>query len=193
MLRSIESAGLLVHYFERHERLTVSQEYWWKIEEGAVRAISWREDGTVFALGLWGPGDVVGGPLCQVSPLEIECLTLVRAVQVPRSHWTRTVEDLVRHIQRSGEFLQIVQGGDVTCSLQQMLAWLAQRFGQPHPGGLLIDLPLTHRDLAELVGSTRVTVTRLLKELEQQGVIYRVGRQMVLCTHAQAVWRSHAV
>jgi hypothetical protein len=72
MLSNLESASLVVHSFERQARLTVSPDYWWKIEKGVARTFSWRADGTIFALGLWGAGDVVGGPLCQVNPLEIE-------------------------------------------------------------------------------------------------------------------------
>jgi len=193
MLSNLESASLVVHRFERQDRLTLSPDYWWKIEKGVARTFSWRADGTIFALGLWGAGDVVGGPLCQVNPLEIECLTPLQAMQVPRSHWPRAVDDLVHHIQLSVELLQIVQSGERACSLQQVLAWLAQRFGLPDQEGLLIDLPLTHRDLAELLGTTRVTITRLFKELEQQGALYRKGRQIVLCRKTLAIWQMKAV
>ena len=46
--------------------------------------------------------------------------------------------------------------------------------------GRLIDLRLTHQDLAELLGTTRVTVTRSLIQLEQQGLIQRLSLQRIV-------------
>lgn len=62
----------------------------------------------------------------------------------------------------------------------ELLTWLAQRFGRPIEQGTLIDLPLTHQQLAETISTTRVTVTRLLEQLEQAGLIWRIRRRIVL-------------
>jgi CRP-like cAMP-binding protein len=57
--------------------------------------------------------------------------------------------------------------------LVKLLTWLAKRFGREIEQGRLIDLRLTHQDLGEILGSTRVTITRTLSQLEQQGFIER--------------------
>ena len=54
--------------------------------------------------------------------------------------------------------------------LTQLLHWLAQRFGQPVPQGQLFDPLFTHQQLAEILGISRVTVTRALNRLEQDGL-----------------------
>lgn len=65
--------------------------------------------------------------------------------------------------------------------LLRLLSWLAKRFGRTVEHGQLIDLRLTHQDLSELLGSTRVTVTRTLSQLEQQKLIQRISlRRIVL-------------
>lgn len=67
----------------------------------------------------------------------------------------------------------------------QMLAWLGDRFGcasqvKTKQGGMvsgrLIEVRLTHQQLADMAGSTRVTVTRLLSFLEQNNRILRLRR-----------------
>ena len=39
----------------------------------------------------------------------------------------------------------------------------------------MIDMPLTHQRLADMIGSNRVTVTRKLLELQKRGVIAARG------------------
>ncbi|TVQ11438.1 MAG: Crp/Fnr family transcriptional regulator, partial [Leptolyngbya sp. DLM2.Bin27] len=61
--------------------------------------------------------------------------------------------------------------GQVPQRLQQLLGWLALKFGRPTEQGRLIQLRLTHQDMADAIGTTRVTVTRLMQELERNGQI----------------------
>jgi CRP-like cAMP-binding protein len=56
----------------------------------------------------------------------------------------------------------------------RLLFWLSRRFGEDKAQGQLIDLRLTHQDLAEFLGTTRVTVTRTLGQLEEQGLTQRL-------------------
>ncbi len=45
---------------------------------------------------------------------------------------------------------------------------LCRDFGVPTKDGITIDLKLSHQEIAEAIGSTRVTVTRLLGDLRQE-------------------------
>jgi CRP-like cAMP-binding protein len=53
--------------------------------------------------------------------------------------------------------------------LTGILELLARQLGRPHPHGLVLDLRLTHSQLARAVGATRSTVSRLLSRLKRQG------------------------
>lgn len=46
--------------------------------------------------------------------------------------------------------------------------------------GKLIDLRLTDQDIAEIISSSRVTVTRLLNTFEKQGIIQRVQPHFIV-------------
>ncbi len=49
---------------------------------------------------------------------------------------------------------------------------LAEEMGQTGPDGhILIDRPLTHQQLANLVGTTRETVTKILNEMKDNGLL----------------------
>ena len=56
------------------------------------------------------------------------------------------------------------------------LLQLARSHGKVTENGVVIDLPLKHELLAEMVGSTRETVTWALQELAREGFATRVGR-----------------
>ncbi|HEY9658415.1 MAG TPA: Crp/Fnr family transcriptional regulator, partial [Allocoleopsis sp.] len=68
-----------------------------------------------------------------------------------------------------------------------VLNWLARRVGSKVNNGYLLDLKLTHKDLAEFSGLTRVTVTRILNQLEQQGFIQRLSRRLVVLDEKE-IW-----
>jgi CRP-like cAMP-binding protein len=60
---------------------------------------------------------------------------------------------------------------------------LARQTGQKTEGGVLIGLPLSREDLAEMTGTTLYTVSRILSGWEQQGFI-KAGREWVLVSQA---------
>lgn len=56
----------------------------------------------------------------------------------------------------------------------------AKRFGEKKGGDLIVNLPLTHKDIATLVGITRETTCLEMKKLEKMGVIAHQGRLLVI-------------
>ena len=55
-----------------------------------------------------------------------------------------------------------------------VLLWnLADRFGRVGPDGTHVPLPLSHLDLAELVGAARPSVSGALKQLADEGLVWR--------------------
>src|SRR5438094_333685 len=57
---------------------------------------------------------------------------------------------------------------------------LAHDFGRPDPAGVLIDLPLTQADLAELVVGSRAKVSRCVADLRRAGKLEVSGRRLIL-------------
>ncbi|MBW4582187.1 MAG: Crp/Fnr family transcriptional regulator [Tildeniella nuda ZEHNDER 1965/U140] len=147
----------------------------WRIEAGAMRSVTWLKDGTVVALGFWGTGDIIDRTLASES-VQIECLTKVEATLL--MEWQQEPEALLSYSRQLEELAVIRSHRKVDAMLLQLLSWLANKFGREVGAGRLIDFRLTHQDIAELLGTTRVTITRTLNQFEQQGLIDRrpVGR-----------------
>jgi CRP-like cAMP-binding protein len=57
-----------------------------------------------------------------------------------------------------------------------LLSLLAATFGRSHAEGMMIDVRLTHAELASAIGATRSTITRLLSELRRERLVVSEGR-----------------
>ena len=166
--------------FDCKEIIPLESNFFWLLKQGIVKTSTWSEDGAVITLGYWGSDDVVGQPLSLVQPYQIECLTVVKATCIPVNQCYYLSDSIRRHIQQTEELLYIVRSERMYQRLYKILVWLAQKFGKEIGVGQLIDLRLTHQDLAEVIGTTRVTVTKLINQLEQEGIISRPERNTIV-------------
>ena len=167
--------------FSPRSLLPLRQHSLWKIETGVVRTITWLEDDTIAATGLWGPGDIVGKAFSKVDPYQIECLTKVDVSLLLSSSLPQETEALLNHMQQAEEFALIRSYRKIDAMVIRLLSWLAKKFGREVETGHLIDLRSTHQEIAEMLGTTRVTITRTLIQFEQQGLIHRLPlRRIVL-------------
>lgn len=161
--------------FTPGQHLPIWQNWAWLIQTGVVKTYTWNEQGHSIILGYWGSGELVGQPLSPVSPYKMQCCTPVEVQQVPPTLWSSWGEYLCQHCQQSKELLLISHCKPLRDRLRRFLMWLAQKLGEPVDRGWQINFKLTHQELAEAIGSSRVTVTKLLRELEQQGDIKRIS------------------
>jgi CRP-like cAMP-binding protein len=175
MPSSLRSQLSIVHKFAHKANLPQRPDRLWLIEKGMVRSLTWNPAGYITTLGIWGQGDVVGLPLTPLRPYAMECLTPVVVTEVglvsPNHPWP---DLLLRHIWRSQELLNIVRQPTLAEGLLSLLYWLADRFGQPVEQGLLLEPVLTHQQISEVLGSSRVTVTRMLNQMEKEGRLWRL-------------------
>lgn len=84
--------------------------------------------------------------------------------------------------RKSKELLSILHQHCIYERLLRLLEWLSRHFGKTIPQGTLLNLRLTHQDIAETLGTSRVTVTRLINQLEREGKIQRSHRHLILTT-----------
>jgi CRP-like cAMP-binding protein len=83
------------------------------------------------------------------------------------------------HVQEFQErYLQLATER-VERRLARAILRLAAQTGRKTDEGVLIDLPLTRQDLAELTGTTLFSVSRMLNQWESQGLV-KVGREKVV-------------
>ncbi len=68
----------------------------------------------------------------------------------------------------------------IPARLDRLLAEFSARYGVSEPEGVLIDIPLPHREIASIVGSTRESVTVRLNEMRREGTIEFVNRRILI-------------
>ncbi|MBD2484569.1 Crp/Fnr family transcriptional regulator [Planktothrix sp. FACHB-1365] len=166
--------------FSPREQIPLWSDALWKIERGVVRTLTWTEEGTLIILGYWGQNDVVGKPLSQLQPYQIECVTSVEVSLIASSHWSNYTDVILTHLRQTEELQSILHTQGTEQRLLNCLRWLGKKFGRLTPEGLLIDLRLTHADIADVIGTTRVSVTRMIIKLEQDGFIQRPRRHFIV-------------
>jgi CRP-like cAMP-binding protein len=150
----------------------------WTIQSGIVRTVTWDMDGNTSVLGLWGVGNLLHGVPHNIEPYQYECLepSILRRI----ADNDRSPDLWMSQYLRMEELLRIAHCRNVSDRLLKTLYWLADHFGIPYCDrmipGKLIDLRMTHQQLADLAGTTRVTVTRCLGQFERDCQIVRLRR-----------------
>jgi len=172
--------------FKRHDLIPLQPEMLLHIDRGVVRTVTWSEEGIMVTLGYWGTGDVVGQPLSNIQPYQVECITSVEISYVPSQCKERVLTGICQHAQQAEELLSIIRQASARDRLLHVLLWLSRKFARPVERGQLIDLRLTHQEIAEFIGMTRVSVTRLLSQLEQEGIIGRPRRHFIVLLDRQS-------
>ncbi len=68
----------------------------------------------------------------------------------------------------------------IPARLDKLLVELSERYGVREAEGVLIDIPLPHREIAAIVGSTRESVTVRLNAMRRAGIIDFVDRKILI-------------
>lgn len=108
------------------------------------------------------------------TPVELLSAPIEQVEQSLRSHPELAIlmlQGLSSRILQTEMMIETLAHRDMGSRLVSFLLILCRDFGVPTPEGIRIDLKLSHQAIAEAIGSTRVTVTRLLGELRQENMI----------------------
>lgn len=108
--------------------------------------------------------------IAQAHPYEAQCLTTV-AAEYLGNHRDLPNATVSAQLGQSHDLLRIAHCHQIETRLLLFVCWLAEKFGKPTTEGYQVDIKLTHQEIAESIGTTRVTVSRLLKVIERKGKI----------------------
>lgn len=164
----------------------------WSILEGYVRTTSFDPDGEAFTLAFWGPGEWVSSSYSTLEPVEMQCISSVWVERIEPSE-AQVVEFLRQQIRNTEQIFEINRVRSADLRLLAMLRWISVRFGQVNSHGhrfSLKEMNLTHRDLADLCGLTRVTVTKNLNRFKTLGLLRPVGESDLLIPAEARIPRS---
>jgi CRP-like cAMP-binding protein len=163
------------------------------LRSGTVKLLATSESGRSIALGIRYPGDSFGLSAvfarrgqthCAVAVQQASGLALSR--EQLHAHLARHPEtgalllrELSWRLRERSELVASLALQSVGGRLERALLSLAQLDSAGAP--FIVHRP-THRELAEMIGSNRETVTRLLGRMTRRGLITERGRQLRLST-----------
>ena len=159
--------------------LPANTDHIWLIIKGVVKTYTYGKDRPI-TLGFWGSKDVLGCSLSSIDPYMTRCLTDVKAIAVPRTQWNSLSREMIYCEQQTQQLIYIVRNNRVSKKIWLLLTWLASKFGRVVSKGILIDFKLTHQELADSLGTTRITVTKVLNQYEREGLILRPKTKCII-------------
>lgn len=169
-------------------------EYVWLVKRGNLKMNYTDQSGRQVAVVLLGRGDLFGN-LHAVKREEfgefITALTPSCLCRIPRAKLERVMmkhpEVCLRLAHSQFEWMHRLQVRlahvmmrPAESRLAHILLELAAIASRETEEGLLIDLPVTHKDLAELIGTTREMVSYLMRRLREEGVVTASRQQIVI-------------
>ncbi|MCF2944950.1 Crp/Fnr family transcriptional regulator [Paenibacillus tarimensis] len=89
------------------------------------------------------------------------------------------LEDTMERLRRANRQIYELTFLNVRTRIIKRLARLAEEHGRSTEEGVLINMKLTHQHLADMVGAVRETVTKVLLDLQENGMI-RVENKKIL-------------
>ena len=113
----------------------------------------------------------------------------------PQALWEVTSNILIR-LRGLLERMEYMVFGNAYQKVASILVICAERFGIKQRNEILIRVPLTHKDIANLIGLTRETTSVELKKLERSGIISKKGGQFRIRNleklQNEALWSQYA-
>src|SRR5919112_4597735 len=123
----------------------------------------------------------------------VEAVTECKVTKVPKIFMERAIRREPRaalkmmtllelRLVQYEELVRCLLPRETEVRLANILPILARKFGggDPLDGPVTIDLRLTHQDLAAMVASTRESVTKVLNEMRNRGVVEVEGGRITL-------------
>lgn len=164
------------------------------LARGRARVERRAGEGSGFPVGYRGSGDVLGESCLGGKDVRTE-----RVVAMEESEVVRVPLALIRELcavdaglgsavlalliarrRETEDRIESLLFRNVGGRLAEFLLKAAERWGVPSPRGTLISAPITHAEIAQVIGSTRETVTLTLGALRKEGVLDVAGRRLII-------------
>jgi len=162
------------------------------VKKGKLRLYKMNPDGKQFTVGILGPGNMFGeidSFSLGTKGIYIETMEETLICSVLKEHFEnflstrpllamKFLKELSDRLKDRDELLEKLALSDLRGKVLFLLYKLSEQFGIEDEGYLKIDMPLTHQELANMIGATREAVSVTLQELAREGLIV-TGRKSI--------------
>jgi CRP/FNR family transcriptional regulator, global nitrogen regulator len=124
--------------------------------------------------------DVFAEAVTEARVASIQKASLERVIKSDSAFALRLFSSLSERLRQSDEVIESLLHREVSTRLATLLVNLSERFGEDISADVLIDVRLTHQDLANMIASTREAVSKVMSELQRDGVIEIRSRRIAI-------------
>jgi CRP/FNR family transcriptional regulator len=194
--QSIEHIFVIREYRE-NQVIFVEEEtgrYMYIVLAGKIKVTKSTSDGRESILAIHQAGDFFGEMSLldgKTSPATVSAMEDCRIASISSGDFQRylmrnekvlqqIIQVLCARVRQGWAQVQSLSYGTAESRIRLGIQQLARKHGVHDARGTIIDLKITHQELAEMVGTSRETVTRTLASLQKQGAIQLEHRRIVV-------------
>ena len=191
VLQEIYQEPNLRHYAAK-QKISLYEDDVWIVYCGVVQIQTLHDSGDESILGMLGPMMTFSRAFTDLDIFDVQALT---EVDLLRLSWQDIQQSpalamamnqlLTRRLQQAEILLTLLKKNQIEERLLSLLVFLAREFGKESPEGIRIDIHLTHQQIANIVGTTRVSVTKIMGGFKKASLVSKVseGKSRYLCVN----------
>jgi CRP-like cAMP-binding protein len=164
------------------------------IREGQVKITMISPEGKEIILSMLGPGDFFGemsllddeprsATVIAMEPLELVTIWRADFLQILAENFSITkklLATLSRRLRTASNRIESLATMDVYGRLARFFLDLAREHGKPLDNGYVAVTRPTHQSIANMIGTSRETVSRLIHDLMKQNLLLSEGKTIYL-------------
>ncbi len=164
------------------------------VKSGYIRVYRISEDGEELTLTILKPGDffpLTYGFSTNKTNYYVEALTQLEIWKAPQETFLEFVKSEPEVYYELTTQLMVRFNGVLTrmeylifsnayTKVASTLLMCAKGLGEENDGKVIVKVPLTHKDIATMIGITRETTSLEMKKLERKGLVVRNGKYIVI-------------
>jgi CRP/FNR family transcriptional regulator len=154
----------------------------YQLTSGIARLYKTRADGRRQIVGFALPGDFLGSPFSNQCPYSVDAISEVAArvflrgpfltfLEANPSALRLMLEVLSKEIDAARDHILMLGRGTAEEKFVEFIITWRARVGRSGALANLVPLPMSRRDVADFLGLTIETISRLLAKLEQENVV----------------------
>lgn len=161
------------------------------IKRGQVKLYQLTEDGKRVIIDTLGPGSVFGNfgeeeqgqNFAEATSDTFVCIakrdTFFRTVAKKPEVAIKLMAMLFDQISAARDYIAAMAAGNVLSKLKFKLTELGSKYGETRGEKVKIAQRFTHEEIADMIGVSRETITKLLGSLRRQGIIELDGKNII--------------
>jgi PAS domain S-box-containing protein len=179
-----------IHFYSKGEIIPLDPSKMWLVSRGVVKLSTMSDRGEEMLMGLVRDSMIFGSSLTALQTYEAVALSKVQLVSISITEVSQSprltqvlLPLITQRLRQTESFLSIYGQLRVEDRLHHLLDLLKREIGQPVENGTRLCVRLTHQDFASACCTTRVTITRLLGKLQQEGDITFDSQNHLILKH----------